>query len=126
MEIIELIVAVISGGALLSFIQFLITRKDNSLGKAIKALDDKIDLNYAKTARRCILRYSQEVRSGVRHTKEEWDQINADIDDYNGYCKKHPDYENSRAVLAIEGLQKVYKHCWETNDFEEEKTHVNE
>ena len=126
MEILQLIIAAFGGGALFSFIQFLITRRDNSIKKAIAALDAKIEENYAKTARRCILRYSQEVRAGIRHTKEEWDQINTDIDDYNHYCKTHPEFENSRAVLAIEMLQGIYKNCLMHNDFDLDRREVQE
>ena len=75
------------------------------------------DMRAADEHRRQILRFNGEVLRKLRHTKEEFDDVLVEIDEYERYCKAHPDYKNNRAVLAIENLRRVYKILLETNDF---------
>lgn len=123
---------VIASGALFTFIQFLISRYDAKKGR-MKEITAKIDAlqtgldslrcvldeRAATDARRRILDASDEIRHGKRHSKEYFDQLNADIDAYNHYCDKHPDFKNNRAVKAIENINKVYSKLLETNDFDD-------
>ena len=53
----------------------------------------------------------------VRHTEEEFNEILYSIKRYERYCDDHPEYENNRAVLAIENIERVYKECMATHDF---------
>lgn len=71
----------------------------------------------ATNARYRILRFNDEVLHGTRHTKEHFDQILGDINSYESYCNAHPEYENNKAVLAIENIKKVYQKCATDNDF---------
>lgn len=115
------------GGGLLVFIQFLITRHDNKKGyiaelkDAIASMKRAFDEERMTVRRRNIFRFSQEVRLGVRHTAEEWNQVNQDISDYKMYCKAHQEFVNNQCELAIEGLESIYKQCWESNDFAVER-----
>ena len=118
---ITIFTSIVGGGALLTFVQFMITRKDTKdskyteLVKEIKRIDTSIqelksdlDADRATNARIRILSFSDEIRHAVQHSKESFDQIHQDIDQYNRYCRKNPDYENSRAVQAIENIESVY------------------
>lgn len=129
-QAITVILSIVGGGALLSFIQYLITRYDEKKGKSktlmkaieevhkdIDALRNEISEDRATNARIRILGFSDEVRHNVRHSKESFDQINSDIDTYRRYCEKHPDYRNNRAVMAIANIERVYKKCMQENDF---------
>lgn len=129
-QAITVILSIVGGGALLSFIQYLITRYDEKKGKSktlmkaieevrkdIDALRNEISEDRATNARIRILSFSDEVRHNVRHSKESFDQINSDIDTYRRYCEKHPDYRNNRAVMAIANIERVYKKCMQENDF---------
>lgn len=73
--------------------------------------------NDATTARYRILRFNDEILHGTHHTKEHFDQILGDINSYESYCSSHPEYENNKAVLAIENIKKVYQSCTAKNDF---------
>lgn len=117
--LLTMILSVISGGALLKFIEFLIKRKDNKedneminrldeIEIKIDALDSKIDRESANNARIRILTFSEEIQRGHKHSKESFDQVHTDIDDYSKYCKNHPDYPNSRADMAIKNIEDVY------------------
>lgn len=129
---VAIITSALASSALFTFIQFLITRHDNMQGCA-KEIRDKVDglqaafnalhaeLNErdALDARRRILSASDEIRRGHRHSKEWFDQLNADIDAYNNYCEEHQKFKNNRAMKAIENINRVYARCLETNDFDD-------
>ncbi len=129
-QTITIILSVFGGGALLTFLQYLITRHDeksgkhktimNAIGEVREELDtlrNEIKEDRATNARIRILSFSDEIRHKVRHSKEAFDQINSDIDTYRRYCDKHPDYKNNRAVMAISNIERVYAECLKEHDF---------
>lgn len=65
----------------------------------------------ATSSRYRILRFDDELLHGVKHTKEHFDQILLDIDVYEDFCLKHPDFKNNLAVLAIKHIKKTYEQC---------------
>lgn len=71
----------------------------------------------AKTARQRFLRFNDELLEGKKHTKEHFDEILEDIDDYEDYCANHPLYENSKAELAIANIKRIYNECLEEKKF---------
>lgn len=79
--------------------------------------DRKVEEERAKAARRRILRFADEIRSKVRHSKEFFDDVLADISFYKNYCKENPKFENEKAVMAIELIEETYKKCLRENDF---------
>lgn len=79
--------------------------------------DKKVEEERAKAARRRILRFADEIRSKVRHSKEFFDDVLADISFYKNYCKENPKFENEKAVMAIELIEETYKKCLRENDF---------
>ena len=79
--------------------------------------DRKSEEERAKAARRRILRFADEIRSKVRHSKEFFDDVLADISFYKNYCKENPKFENEKAVMAIELIEETYKKCLRENDF---------
>lgn len=130
-DILVLLIPAIFGGSAIGFVQFMIQRKDNSIDKKfserfdrldksiadmensfnqkIDALDRKIDDVEAKNARIRILHFSEEIQRGEKHSKESFDQVHQDIDDYNKHCRKYEDYENSRAEDAIANIESIYQ-----------------
>ena len=111
------------GAALISLVQFLIKRRDSKDDKTdaviakVGQLQREFEEDRASNARIRILRFSDEVRHGVRHSKESFDQVNLDIDAYHRYCNSHPEYKNNRAVMAIANIESVYAKCLRENDF---------
>lgn len=71
----------------------------------------------AKGARRRILSCADELRRGVEHSQEFFDDVLQDISYYNNYCKENPDFENMKAVVAIEFIKETYQHCLKENKF---------
>lgn len=71
----------------------------------------------AETKRARILQFNKEVREKERHSEEEFVEILKVIDEYEDYCRNHPEYPNNRAVTAIENIKHVYKNANQENDF---------
>lgn len=83
----------------------------------IEELDFKVEKNNAEYNRARLLRFNGELKRGVSHDEEEFNDVLHCIDDYERFCKKYPDYPNKKSVLAIENIQRVYQHLIETNGF---------
>lgn len=122
-------IALISGG-LVSLIEFFIRRNDekkdknSEVLKAIQNLADKItgienrmDKENADEARRNILSFDDELRRGVPHSEESFNQVLQDIKFYRNYCREHTDYENDKATSAINHIRETYQTVKNENKF---------
>lgn len=85
--------------------------------KQVELLSDEGAKNAAETCRVRILRFNGELLRDVKHTEEEFIQALGDIDQYETYCREHPDYKNSRSVMAIENIKRCYDRCLQDHDF---------
>lgn len=66
----------------------------------------------ADEARRQILLFNDELLRGVKHSKEHFDNVLLDVNEYTRYCNRHAgDYENAKCVLAIEEIKRCYAVC---------------
>lgn len=83
------------------------------LADHIKA-DDERD---ADRHRERILRFNNELLRDIDHTREDFIEILAVIDNYERYCKTHEDYKNNRAVHAIANIGRVYDERLQKHDF---------
>ena len=78
----------------------------------------KADEEYNADDRRTrILRFNNELIRNVPHTKEDFIDILADIDFYEDFCRRNPDYMNNRAVHAIANIGRVYDERLQKHDF---------
>ena len=83
-------------------------------------LDEHIQADDERNAddrRTRILRFNNELIRDIPHTKEDFVDILADIDDYEDYCRDHPNYKNNRAVHAIANIGRVYDERLQKHDF---------
>lgn len=91
--------------------------------KAIrKKLEEHIEAADERNAdmwRSNILRFNSELIRCLPHSKEDFNNIFLDIDDYEKYCRDHPLYKNSRAVHAIANIGRVYDERLKKHDFAE-------
>ena len=103
----QIVLAVLGSGAFFTFVQFLINRYD-SKREELKTIQSEIIL----------IRANDEILSTAKHHTKEWfDQLLDDIDNYDRYCQAHPDYRNSVAVSAMNNLKRIYTNCLENNSF---------
>ena len=110
-----IIVSLISSG----IIGNRVTKKlsSNEVIDKLDSLDYKVEKNNAEYNRARLLRFNGELKRGVRHDEEEFNDILHSIDDYERFCKSHPDYPNKKSVLAIANIQRVYQELIQTNGF---------
>ena len=133
---------IIGGGGLLAVLLTLVQimpRKINqwsaiakAVGRAVDAdvlreldtvtrkLDTHIrvdDERNADSYRTRILQFNNELLREIMHTREDFIEILAVIDDYERYCREHKEYKNNRAVCAIENIKRVYMERLQKHDF---------
>lgn len=91
-------------------------RKKND--EAIQNLSEKIDVGKAENARNRILRFGDEIKSKqFKHSEEYYNQILADITDYEDYCAKHPTFKNERTKMTEQIIKDSYRNHYNNNDF---------
>ncbi len=83
----------------------------------VKALSDRMEKKDAIDARTRILRFDDECINLMRHSREMFEAVLIDCDEYLHYCDAHPGFKNSIADEAIEHVKTVYRRCKEDNDF---------
>lgn len=82
-------------------------------------LDEHIRVDDERNAdlhRTYILRFSMELRRGMQHTDEDFNEILYNIKCYEQYCKDHPEYQNNRAVHAIKHIEDMYDERMKRHD----------
>lgn len=75
------------------------------------------DERNADAHRAKILAFNTELLRGQDHTREDFIEALAEIDFYDGYCRTHPEYKNSRAKYAIANIGRVYNDRLKKHDF---------
>lgn len=94
------------------------------MGASVQELSAKLD-NHLNTSemektdnrRLRILRFSDEISEGQLHSEEHFNNILEDIDLYEAYCRSHPDYPNTKCLMAIENVKNSYRKRLQKNDF---------
>ena len=98
--------------------------KLDAQGKQIDSLEEAFDQKNkedsekeAKAARRRILRADDEIRMGMKHSKDFFEDVLRDIDSYEEYCDEHPHFKNRCAESAIKNVAETYETCKAQNSF---------
>lgn len=94
-----------------------VLEKVDALSTDVKNNKADDDEQWVSLSRYHILRFGDELRRGLGHSKEQFDQILDDISKYEHYCDTHPEFPNGKAVAAIELIKETYKKSLEENDF---------
>lgn len=130
MEFWQTLLGGILGGGVFGFIQFLITRHDTKKGKDNKVimaiekindhlteLDERMAKERADDSRRNIIIFDDEIRRKLGHSEESFNQVNEDITHYTEYCRSHANYQNSKAVAAIQNIRETYRQVKKEDAF---------
>jgi len=75
------------------------------------------DARNADAKRAAILQFNTELLRGISHTREDFIEVLAIIDEYEAYCRTHAEYKNSRSVHAIANIGRVYDDRLRKRDF---------
>lgn len=124
------ILSILVGGGLLAFVQFLISRHDSKhdrlkgivdsidrLSDKVDRLEQKGDERNAVSMRVRILRFRDEMLEGQNHTHDSFQQVLSDIDEYDKYCAKNPEFRNGQTTATIEHIKRNYAERLEKHDF---------
>lgn len=137
----QTLLSIVFGGSFVTFIQFLITRYDNKSNQIndIKHAIDELktefiaDINNVKADIKCIkhtnereraidkrvriLRFEDELQEFKSHSKDSFDQVLSDIDDYEKYCAEHPRFKNNQTASTVAHIKAIYNERLEKHDF---------
>lgn len=97
--------------------QVELEKKVDNLEKRDNEQDAKQEKEKALAARRRILRCSDEIRRGDKHSEEYFNDVLDDITFYKKYCKENEDFKNEKAVLATKIVERTYQNCVDKDDF---------
>ena len=87
------------------------------LSDKVSGVDNELKEDKAMSARYRIIRFEDEIRHDVLHTKEHYDQIIIDIDTYEKFCKKNSWFRNNQAHWAIATIKRKYEEHNMDNSF---------
>lgn len=108
------------------FWQWISNNSSKGIKKAIEAIKSEIDSmkkaeneKEARAARRRILRFNDELlnQRNLKHSKEMFDDVLDDVNQYRAFCRANPDFINSKCTLAIENVERVYRNCTQDGTF---------
>lgn len=88
-----------------------------TVGEDIQKLKDQTDQDRAVIARVRILTFEDELLEGRRHSKDRFDQVLVDIDNYEKYCAAHPEFKNNQTCSTVAHIRKKYCERLEKRDF---------
>lgn len=89
----------------------------DNMKNEISNIRKEVNENSATSSRYRILRFDDELLHGMKHTKEHFDQILVDIDIYEKFCVRNPDFRNNLATMAISHIKNIYQKCCADNSF---------
>ena len=122
---VEIVMAVLGSSVLTVIINRvfnILDRKKDKQDQIISEINEvKSELNKhiendekhrADMSRARILRFSDELRRGISHSEESFNNILEDIDNYISYCTQHESvYINSKANAAIRNIKTTHDKC---------------
>lgn len=91
----------------------LVTMQGNqeAMQRNLAKLSASVAEDRAITARVRILSFADDMMSHKDHSKDSFDQVLCDIDQYDRYCNEHPTFKNNQTALSRELIIDQYKEC---------------
>ena len=90
--------------------------QDDECKATLKRIEAKLDAHITsdkedaiKQGRSQFLIFADELSRGVLHSKEHFEAVIELVDDYDRYCKTHPDFPNSKARAAEKLIRETYE-----------------
>lgn len=92
----------------------------DNIQRVEKKLDNHIEVQdeqYILGLRQNILRFSDEIVEGTLHTKEHYDELLRNIDEYYAYCDSHEKFKNSVTDASARNIKARYDEHLQNKDF---------
>lgn len=97
-------------------------REVTQVRKIQDEMEEKEKLKEAISARRRILRFSDEMYANVYHSREHFETImNDDIKYYRDYCDENKEFRNDQATTAINRIISQYDECMKRHSFDDQE-----
>lgn len=116
------VIVAIFGSA--GFWQFIANQSNKEVKTELKKIQTEFlelkeseEQKEARNSRRRILRFNDEIINRIKHSREFFNDVLDDANTYEQYCRKNPDFQNGKAVLAIENIERVYRECMKEGNF---------
>ena len=123
---------IFAGTVVTAVISYLSNKTSKSTADKIDAVEAKLDAHIKDdewaTAKQCrvrILRFDDEIYSGIEHSENHYEEILDDIDFYERFCKSHPEYVNNKGQMAMAHIKAEYKRRKANNNFLGGEKNVN-
>ena len=94
-----------------------VIEKVDKLESDLEELKNSADEQTAKDNRSAILRFGDELRIGIKHSKESFDNILGTISDYDTYCANHVNFKNKITEINEKYISDIYDECLRNNTF---------
>lgn len=91
--------------------------KVSKLERDFSEMRDSLSERDAKNARTKILRFGDELRRGLKHSKDSFDDILVSITEYENYCNKHEEFKNKITERTTKYIVEIYDKCMQENSF---------
>ena len=91
--------------------------KLDGVQKELDDLKEREEIKEADAMRNRILRFADELRQHMRHSKEYFEQVLSEIDTYLAFCRANDNYPNSKADAAIKYTIECYERVLKEDDF---------
>lgn len=83
-------------------------KKIDDLQTSVKEIKDDMEEKDIINKRIRVLNFADEMQH-FDASKERFEQIITDIDDYEKYCREHKNFANNVALMSIDAIKKEYK-----------------
>lgn len=87
-----------------------IAAEQKKLSERLEGHIGEAEQNWATEKRRHILGFSTGLTNGTAYDFEAFRQVMISIDEYEAYCREHPEYPNSLATGAIQHIRTEFQH----------------
>ena len=97
-----------------------IAETQDSIKQLQKTLDEHIkedEAGKARAQRYRILNFYDELCENRKHSESHFEDILDDIDSYESYCNRHPDFRNNRGKAAMQYITDTYYKVKSKGDF---------
>lgn len=84
-----------------------------AMNKRLCDLEERVTNRDVKDMRQAVLDYAKECRAGVEHTDEDWQQVLDIMEEYESFCRAHPDIKNGRVKENTRYLRSLYQRLSE-------------
>lgn len=95
----------------------ILEKEIEAVEKHALKIEQRVEERSAVSCRIRILRFGDELLHNIKHSKEHFDQILLDINEYQYYCEEHPEFKNNVTKMTIKMIQEVYEKCMEEHSF---------